>query len=404
MRPNRTVTVLLAMTLVAAAVVPAAVSAAPTMQTDVEQDPNTGEATVTVTRNGTVVENATVEVTSESSYPGTGNYTTDANGTVELPEPNETVRVNLTVIADGQTSTNSVELLPREASLGVSVAQADDGTATVTVTQYGEFVENATVEVSADGNYSGEGTYLTNENGTVELQRPEETRNVTVTATYDGLSAETTAQLAGDGDLEVGVAQGGSGVFVEVTENGTAVENATVEVSADGNYSGEGTYLTNENGTVELPLPTENVTVAVTATFEGEEATTTATLSAEFTEEAKNFGQAVERFIESLRAAGFNGPLGRIVSEFVTTNNPSNDVHDGEHPSADAPGRSDADDVATGDDTERERNGAEDEARGPPEHAKDRGNRGDHSDGESGGDADEDDEGGRRGPPEHARN
>jgi len=50
-----------------------------------------GEPTVTVTENGTAVENATVNVSvvdpANESYAGASEYTTDANGTVGLSTP-----------------------------------------------------------------------------------------------------------------------------------------------------------------------------------------------------------------------------------------------------------------------------------------------------------------------------
>ncbi|MFC6824928.1 hypothetical protein [Halopelagius fulvigenes] len=401
MRKTKPIVTLLAVVLLAAAVVPAAVSAAPTVETDVEQDPDTGTAVVTVVQNGTAVENATVEVTTEGNYSGTGNYTTDANGTVALPEPNETVAVNLTVTVDGESATSSAELYPREDSLDTYVEQAEDGTATVTVTQYGDVVENASVEVSADGNYSETGNYTTDANGTVSLSQPEETQNVTVTATYDGLDAEFTTELAGAAsELAVSVERGSDGATVEVTRNDTAVENATVEVSADGNYSGAGTYRTDADGEVALPAPTENVTVTVTASSEGDEATDTATLTTEYVAEQKNFGQSVTRFIEALRAAGFNGPPGQIISDFVTSNNPGN--------ADDAPGHEKKNDAAA--------NESKDDERGPPEKAQKKGKekgddekKGNGKKGNAKDDKEDDsddsgsDDGGNRGPPDHAK-
>lgn len=87
-------------------------------------------------------------------------------------------------------------------SLAVGVTQADDGTASVTVTDNGTGVENATVEVTADNaTYDGEGTYTTDSNGTVDLPAPAENVTVTVTATYENATASTTVELvAGNGD------------------------------------------------------------------------------------------------------------------------------------------------------------------------------------------------------------
>jgi hypothetical protein len=384
MSKTKSVAVLLALALVTAAVVPAAASAAAALETDVEQSLETGEATVTVTQNGTAVENATVVVNSSSAYAGNGTYTTDANGTVTLSNPNETVTVALNVTSNDSQSSTSVELVPREDSLDVTLAQNEDGSATATVTQYDQAVENASIELSADGGYADNRTFQTDANGTVEFAQPEDTQNVTVTATYDGLNASDTAELAGDLDIELEVEQEDAGVTAEVTRNGSAVENATVSVSSGGNYSGDGTYETGENGTVALPAPTENVTVNVTATFEDDEVSTTTTLTTEFVEEERNFGQAVTRFIDALRQAGFNGPPGRIISDFVTENNPGN----ADNARDEAPGQMKKDDAAEkgdaadNDDAAEKGDAADKEKKqGPPEHANnDKGKHGEDAD------------------------
>ena len=57
------------------------------------------EVTVTVTSDGSAVEGATVDVTSDSAYAGTGSYQTGADGTVTLPAPAEPTSV--TVVASG---------------------------------------------------------------------------------------------------------------------------------------------------------------------------------------------------------------------------------------------------------------------------------------------------------------
>ena len=68
------------------------------------------------------------------------------------------------------------------------------------------------------------------------------------------------------GELVVGVDQSGENVAVTITQNGSAVENASVTVeAANVAYAGEGSYATDANGTVGLPVPTHNVTVTITA-------------------------------------------------------------------------------------------------------------------------------------------
>ncbi|MFB9810795.1 hypothetical protein [Haloarcula sebkhae] len=71
-----------------------------------------GSATVSVTQNETGVENASVAVATadNTSYAGTGNYTTDSNGTVGLPAPEQNVTVDVTATADNHTATTTADL------------------------------------------------------------------------------------------------------------------------------------------------------------------------------------------------------------------------------------------------------------------------------------------------------
>lgn len=81
--------------------------------------------------------------------------------------------------------------------LGVDVAQADDGNATVTVTQNDTGVANSSVAVETVDNesYDGVGEYLTDENGTVGLPAPANDTNVSVNATVGNETVSTTATL-----------------------------------------------------------------------------------------------------------------------------------------------------------------------------------------------------------------
>ena len=77
---------------------------------DVDQ---TDGVVVTVTHNETAVENTTLEVSLEDeddSYEGVGNHTTDENGTVELPTPNESVDVTLAASVGGMSDEVTVTL------------------------------------------------------------------------------------------------------------------------------------------------------------------------------------------------------------------------------------------------------------------------------------------------------
>lgn len=191
------------------------------------------------------------------------------------------------------------------------------------------------------------------------------------------------------------------GVFVTVTDNGEGVANATVNVlvddrdapldnqtADDGNetaddgddpasgdasvdtgadaYAGVGTYITGENGTVELPTPEERLNVTIRATVGNRTATTRETLPAD--SESDNgpiaergteqpFGFQVVAFVRGLSNVD-DGTVGQRVAEFATSNNPGNP------PAHAGPGN------ATAEDRTESANGTETDGRvGPPAHA-----------------------------------
>lgn len=96
--------------------------------TDAPLSVSVGQAesvTVTVTANGSAVEEATVTVDTidaNATYAGTGEYTTDADGTVGLPTPNETVGVSVTATADNRTDWTTAILQAENASFGQQVS------------------------------------------------------------------------------------------------------------------------------------------------------------------------------------------------------------------------------------------------------------------------------------------
>jgi len=148
---------------------------------------------------------------------------------------------------------------------------------------------------------------------------------------------------AADGTLSVAANQPAPGeeTTVTVTHNGTAADNASVDVVAtDGNYTGEGNYTTDENGTATLPAPTENVTVEINVTYEDHQESIEAELlvpaEEEWEDEDQPFGQRVSAFVHSL----LNGDeeqrrIGRLIAGWVVENNPGNSpLHAG--PPADA--------------------------------------------------------------------
>ncbi len=203
------------------------------------------------------------------------------------------------------------------------------------------------------------------------------------------LTGAVAADSAGNatGNLSVGVAQDDSGeTTVSVTRNGTDVANASVLVEADDTYVGTGDYTADDDGEVELPAPTENVTVNVTAEDDNEMATTTAELDA--VEENETFGKRVSTYVLALHNDQSVTKIGPHVAAFVTAQNPGN------APDHAGPPTSVTGDEADGDSNER---GAPAHAGpstdvGPPE------DRGDDDEE----DAEDEEEDGERGPAEGA--
>ncbi|WP_458185746.1 hypothetical protein [Haladaptatus sp. NG-WS-4] len=131
----------------------------------------------------------------------------------------------------------------------------------------------------------------------------------------------------GEEGMTVGVSQSDV-VVVTVTQNGTAIENASVSVEAlnNSNYAGEGSYTTDANGTVSLPTPANNTTVEVAATKGNVSDSTTVSLLAseeEFNDDA--FGQQVLAFVHKLLSGEDVKHPGRVISDWVTQNTPGAD-------------------------------------------------------------------------------
>ena len=223
-----------------------------------------------------------------------------------------------------------------EGDLAVAVEQDADGGAAVTVTHNGTAVENASVVVeTADGNvtYAGEGNYTTDANGTVELPAPDESLNVTVTATTDEGTASTTAVLEAPSlDITVEQAEDASAtatITYAITDepaDGATVNVTTVDENAS--YAGTGSYTADANGSVPLPAPDEPVEVTIAAEAGGmqdEEVVTLQNASTVREQEDLPFGAQVSAFVHNL-LAGFDedGNLGQAVSEWVRENNPGN--------------------------------------------------------------------------------
>lgn len=289
MSRTRSIVIVTVLLLVATGVVPSSATADSTLSVDVDQGRH-GAVAVTVTSNGTAVENAEVTVEGENAtYAGEGTHETDANGTVDLPAPNETVTVDVTVTDGNQTGSTTTTLYAP--TLDVEADQAPDGRADVAVTYSitGDPATGATVNVStADENdtYEGEGVHTTDENGSVTLPAPEETVAIKL-------------------DAVAGPTEGSASVLLQ---NQTAVAE---------NY--------------------------------------------------ETFGAQVSAFVHSVLGGSDDG-IGRIVADFVTSNNPGNapdhagPPDDGDRGPPDAVGSQAGNSTSNG--------GAPGEAGGPPDHAQ----------------------------------
>lgn len=130
-------------------------------------------------------------------------------------------------------------------------------------------------------------------------------------------------------NLSIDVEQNG-GVDVTVTDDGDAVENATLNVSVsddDATYDDEGSYLTDENGTVSLTAPDEDVNV----TFEAENSSAEKTvllLADDDESDTDVFGQQVMKYVHGLlsgdKPLDDNMTFGQQVANWVIDNNPGN--------------------------------------------------------------------------------
>lgn len=323
MTRTKAIATVLSLLLVASVAVPGlALAQTDELSMSVTQEQMTGAAIVTVSNTAGPVSNANVTVESNDSYEGNGTHVTGPNGTVTLPNPNETVNATITATNGDQSVVQSVTLVPWEDSLDVEITQnATTRAAEVAVTQYGEPV-NASVNVTADGSYAGTGESWTGDDGTISLPAPDSTVNVTAEATLGDLSATTESTLQGPG-LMVAVSQdGNAGVHINVTDDGEPADGANVTV--EGDYVDNGTYTNVTNGTLKLAAPEHNTTITVTATYEGDSAQTTAELTTETNQQqAMPFGQRLVRWMHEVRASGEGGSWGQMVSSWVHANNPS---------------------------------------------------------------------------------
>ncbi|MFB6095658.1 MAG: hypothetical protein ABEJ71_04280 [Halodesulfurarchaeum sp.] len=360
-----------------------------TLDVSVVQAPSNGQVTLEVTGEGIEAENASVNITSNTSYVGNGTYDVSVNGSIDLPAPDDHVTINVTAQTDEKFENKKFDLVPYNDSLSIDVTQHDEGSATVTVTQYGEPVDGANVEVAANRSYAGNGSYTTEGDGNVSLPAPKHAVNISVTASRGDLTESTHAVLRGP-HVSLSVKQTAEGnVSIRVRFNGSAV-NASVEVS--GEYGGAGSYMTGGDGKLLLPAPTHNTTITVTATYKNDSATTTANLTVAADEtKANDYAESLVAFIHMLQGMDIDGPLGQQISEFVHAHNPSSADDDAGPPEhAGPPEEGDGDDGNSSAGNDSVNTQGKDDDHGPPAHAGPDGNASDAKNGSE------------HGPPDHA--
>ncbi|NGM68829.1 hypothetical protein G6M89_07365 [Natronolimnobius sp. AArcel1] len=128
MRRSKDVAVTLAMVMVLSILTPVgAVVADPAVNDSTDLSVSADGALVTVTADETPVANATVTVEpvdENATYTGTGEYTTDENGTVTLESPSaDTVELEITASVGDVSDTTTVTLEAEAATFGAMVSQ-----------------------------------------------------------------------------------------------------------------------------------------------------------------------------------------------------------------------------------------------------------------------------------------
>lgn len=184
---------------------------------------------------------------------------------------------------------------------------------------------------------------------------------------------------AGNVGLAIGVQQGAGNVAVTVTyaDNGTLTSNASIEVTSDNDYVGDGSHMSDSNGQLILPGPSETVNATITAEKGSLSRTKEVTLRASNGSGPAHVprGIRVASLAHSLQDGVFPGRMGQLVAGLMTSfwDFPSSNGHG---PStAENPGQS--------------------SSHSPPGHAKGQGNKPNGSDNgppENPGRADNDDE------------
>jgi hypothetical protein len=146
------------------------------------------------------------------------------------------------------------------------------------------------------------------------------------------LAVATPTVLAHD-PVEISVSEDESSYTLEVTHNGSVVNDSTVNVTpTDPNATYAGADgVTDENGAVTFDLPANETAVNITVTFENHTESDTFELSgaADSDEEESTtdepFGQRLTAWLHNLLGSSDGTIDGQTVSDWVTANNPGSE-------------------------------------------------------------------------------
>ncbi|WP_332897677.1 hypothetical protein [Haladaptatus sp. CMSO5] len=195
----------------------------------------------------------------------------------------------------------------------------------------------------------------------------------------DTAGNDSMSTAGNDAPLAIHVSETEDDATVTVTDGTEPVADATVNVTSlgDASYAGEGSYTTDENGTVTLATPDEAVEVELVATANGENATVTTVLGdwePTYDDDAP-FGQHVSRFVHHLLDRDDlddDKPFGQMVREFVHDQKDKANDRAAKHDQADSTDdRDDKSDRADRDDdrSDKRADNARDNEDKRPDHA-----------------------------------
>ena len=404
MNTTKLLTVLVAALVVSAGAgaVTAGTATQTSADTNVDASYDDGAVTLTVTQNGTAVENVTVEANGETvgttDANGTLTFETNATDELEMEFDGENVDLERTYAVEDAELVLADDEDEDESELAADVSY-DNGTVDVTVTQNGSAVENATVATNGEtvGTTDANGTLAFETNATEELELEISSGEQELEQEYVLEDGELVREEDDDEDEEVelsaDVSYDNGTVDVTVTRNGSAVENATVAANGEdvGTTGANGTLTFETNATEELEIEITAGEGELELEYEDGELVEESDEDDEAgpSENASDRAKGVFGAIQTWLDGGQEGSLGQLIQETLGNGNDDAPGNSGDAPgngnADEAPGQDDDDDEA---DDEDESPGNSDEA---PGKNKDKGNdKGDQKGDDAGEDETED--------------